>query len=57
MSKPKTIKLIVSDEKPVLEHGQEVIVSLVDHSLRPAQPIAARLCAGSGTCVAIIETE
>ena len=57
MSEKKKIQLVVSDEKPTLDNAEEVIISLVDQSLLPAQPIAARLCAGNGTCVAIIETE
>jgi hypothetical protein len=57
MSEMKKIKLIVSDEKPHIDGAEEVTISMVDHSLAPAQAIAARLCAGNGTCVAIIETE
>ena len=57
MSEMKKIKLIVSDGKPHIDGAEEVMISMVDHSLAPAQAIAARLCAGNGTCVAIIETE
>jgi hypothetical protein len=53
----KKFQLVVSDEKPHHKGAQEVVISLVDHHLQPAKPIAARLCGGSGTCVAIIETE
>lgn len=57
MSEKKKIKLIVSDEKVNIDGAEEVAISMVDHSLSPAKAIAARLCAGNGTCVAIIETE
>lgn len=56
------LKLIVSDEKKpkvALQAGMklEVVgVSLVTAQLKPARGIAARLCDGGGTCVALVET-
>lgn len=62
-SKPartKKIKVVVSDEAPTLtlKAGQrlEVIsVSLVDPTLQRPKPIAARLCGGTSTCLALID--
>ena len=59
--KKETIHLIVSDEEhPKIEHphgakAKVVSVSLVDPKLAKAQVTAARLCGGSGTCLALHE--
>lgn len=55
------MKLIVSDDdKPavVLKAGQKLqvtAVSVVTPELKKGGPIAARLCGGTSTCLAIIE--
>ena len=57
----KTLKLILSDEKNPkvsLKLGMrldEVAVSLADPKLKRAKPIAARLCGGSSTCLALVD--
>lgn len=58
MAEPKKIKLIVSEHKPQSHAGaHELHVTLVDEKLSTAKPIAARLCGGTTTCIAIVETE
>jgi hypothetical protein len=57
MSNVKKIKLIVSEAKPHVAGAQELQVSLVDEHLKPAKPIGARLCGGTSTCLAVVETE
>lgn len=62
-SKPtqSKMKLIVSDDKNpsvTLKPGmklQVVAVDLVEPNLKASKKIAARLCSGGGTCVALIE--
>lgn len=55
------LKLIVSDEKNPsvnLKPGMKLhvtAVQLLDPSLKPSKKVAARLCSGSGTCVALID--
>jgi len=55
------LKLIVSDEKnPTvnLKPGMKLNVTTVEllaPSFKPAKAGAARLCGGSGTCVALVE--
>jgi hypothetical protein len=58
MAKPKAIKLIVSEKEPQA-HAQahKTQVELVDEHLKPAKLIGARLCGGTSTCLAIVETE
>ena len=59
--KPTSLKLIVSDDKnPAvkLKPGMKLhvtTVQLLDPSLKPSRKIAARLCSGGGTCVALID--
>lgn len=56
------LHLIVSDEtKPSIQLKpgmklQVVSVSLVDPALKRSRAVAARLCGGTNTCVALIET-
>ncbi len=58
MTELKKIKLVISDHKAESHAGaQELHVTLVDEKLKPAKPIAARLCGGTTTCMAIVETE
>ena len=58
----RELRLIVSDSpKPAvqLEAGMKlevVAVSLVNPALKSARPIAARLCGGTSTCVALVRT-
>lgn len=60
-SSQQKLKLIVSDEKNPsikLKPGMKLhvtAVQLVEASLKPSKKIAARLCSGGGTCVALIE--
>jgi hypothetical protein len=61
-SKPTgKVQLIVSDEeRPIvaLTAGNKfhvTTVSIVTPELKRAKPIAARLCGGSNTCLALIE--
>ncbi len=55
------LKLIVSDEKnPVvpLKPGMKLnvtTVQLLDPSLKPSKKIAACLCGGGGTCLALLD--
>jgi hypothetical protein len=52
------LKLIVSDDVPkVAASTKKVEVTLVDSQLKQAKPIAARLCGGTSTCIALIETD
>lgn len=57
----KKLTLIVSDDKKpsvMVKAGMKldvVAVSLVTPDLKRAKPIAARLCGGSDTCLALIE--
>lgn len=57
------LTLIVSDDKTPavsLKPGkklQVVSVRLADPAMKKAQPVAARLCGGTSTCLALIETE
>ena len=58
--KAKNVKVVVSDEIPALtlKPGQRfevVSVSLVDPTLQKAKPIAARLCGGTSTCLALVD--
>jgi hypothetical protein len=54
---PNKIKLIVSDSEPKVQaHTHKLHVDLVDENLKPAK-VAARLCGGTSTCLAIVETE
>jgi hypothetical protein len=58
MSEIKKLKLIVSDVKPAgISKAHEVHVTLVDEHLRAAKPIASRLCGGTTTCMAIMDTD
>jgi hypothetical protein len=58
MADPKKIKLIVSEHKPTKgAEAHELQVSMVDEHLQPAKPVGARLCGGTSTCIAIVETE
>jgi len=58
MANPKAIKLIVSETEPkAVAHSHKVEVAVVDEHLKPAKPIGARLCGGTNTCLAIVETE
>lgn len=57
MSDTKKIKLIVSETKTPVAGAQELHVSLVDEHLKPAKAIGARLCGGTSTCLAMIDTE
>ncbi len=58
---PPEVKLIVSQEKQpkvALKPGMRVevtTVKLVDPNLARPPKIAARLCGGSGTCLALID--
>jgi hypothetical protein len=58
MADKKSIKLVVSDHAP---HAgakvQELEVSFVDEHIKPVKPIGARLCGGTTTCLAIVDTE
>lgn len=60
-SKSPEIKLIASDDKQpmvALKPGMRVEVTnvrIVDPSLIRRPKIAARLCGGSGTCIALID--
>ena len=59
----KKLKFIVSDDKNpkvALKAGQrlEVIsVTLADASLKKPKKIAARLCGGTDTCIALIDID
>jgi len=58
MTEPKKIKLVISEHKPEAHaSSHELHITLVDEKLKPAKPIAARLCGGTTTCIAIAETE
>lgn len=58
MANPKAIKLIVSEKEPQVQaHAHKLDVNLVDEHLKPAKPIGARLCGGTSTCLAVVETE
>ena len=58
MGNPKAIKLIVSETEPHAQaHAHKLEVNLVDEHLKPAKPIGARLCGGTNTCLAVVETE
>ena len=58
MANTKSIKLVVSEKEPeAVSHGHKVHVDLVDEHLKTARPIAARLCGGTSTCIAVMETE
>jgi len=57
MSSAKNVKLIVSEVKTHVAGAQEIQISLVDEHLKPAKPIGARLCGGTSTCIAVVETE
>jgi hypothetical protein len=56
-----TVHLIESEEaNPAvrLQHGMRFEVKatrIVDVSLKPSQKIAARLCGGTSTCLALVE--
>lgn len=58
----RSLSLIVSDEKNpkvALKPGMKVevvTVRLADEALKPAK-VGARLCGGSGTCLALIDVE
>jgi hypothetical protein len=60
-SEHQEVKLIVSDDEApavTLRPGMRFevrSVPLVDPTLQAAQAIGARLCGGSGTCLALIE--
>ena len=63
-AKPKTTgHLIVSDDPQpaiVLAPGkkyQVVSIAVSDSKLKPAAPIAARLCGGTTTCLALVEID
>ena len=57
-STPKKIKLIVSESEPKAQaQAHKLSVELVDEHLKQAKPIGARLCGGTSTCLAIMETE
>jgi hypothetical protein len=55
--------IVTNEENPRLERQRggktykAVSVMLADPSLKPAKPIAARLCGGSGTCLALVEVD
>jgi len=55
--------LIASDQKKpkiALQPGmklQVVSIKLADPTLKAARPIAARLCGGTNTCLALVETD
>jgi hypothetical protein len=55
--------LIASDQKSpkiALRPGmklQVVSIKLADPTLKAAKPIAARLCGGTNTCIALVETD
>jgi hypothetical protein len=55
----KKIKLIVSDEKPKTGAAktEEFHIVLVDENFSTGKTIAARLCGGTSTCVALMDTE
>jgi len=59
---PTHVRLIVSDEaSPAIsvQPGMKfdvVAVYLVDPNLGPVTPLAARLCGGTSTCLALVET-
>jgi hypothetical protein len=57
MSSVKNVKLIVSEAKAHVAGAQEIQISLVDEHLKPAKPIGARLCGGTSTCIAVVETD
>jgi hypothetical protein len=58
MTDPKTIKLIVTETEPHSQaHQHKLKVELVDEHLKPAKPVGARLCGGTNTCLAVVETE
>ena len=58
MANTKPLKLVVSEKEPeTVSHGHKVHVDLVDEHLKTAKPVAARLCGGTSTCIAIMETE
>jgi hypothetical protein len=58
MANPKSIKLIVSESEPHAQtHAHKLKVELVDEHLKPAKAIGARLCGGTRTCLAVVETE
>jgi hypothetical protein len=58
MATPKAIKLIVSETEPHAQaSAHKLEVKLVDEHLKPAKPIGARLCGGTNTCLAVVETE
>ena len=60
---PGKLTLIASDEKQpkiALKAGMKlnvVSVKLADATLKKAKPIAARLCGGTNTCLALIEID
>jgi hypothetical protein len=55
---PEKIKLIVSESEPTAHvHPHKLHVELVDEQLKPTKTIAARLCGGTSTCLALVETE
>lgn len=57
------LKLIVSEEKnPEVKVNagtkfQAIGVTLVNPQLRSAGPVAARLCGGTSTCLALVELQ
>jgi hypothetical protein len=57
------LTLIVSDDKNPkvgLKPGMKleiVSVKLAEPTLKSAKPVAARLCGGTSTCLALVETE
>jgi hypothetical protein len=60
---PSGSHLVVSDDQSPslkLKAGMKFevhAVTLVDADLKPAGPVAARLCGGTSTCLALIELE
>jgi hypothetical protein len=58
---PKKLRLIVSDEKsPAVElkAGMKldvVAVTLIEPTLKKSKAVAARLCGGTSTCLALVD--